>query len=200
MKLVDENITHVYIVGSRLWGTHSHSSDFDLLVVADRLPNGTPKSQHRNQYDITLLAENEFIGHVQQGSLIESVCCLMDDKEACVLRRAQACSHLVDVTAMETWVSKRHAVDREKAKKFWLKGKPEEAYKILQHMITAEATIAGLRVKGKHTSESHKFTLEMSDLQELVQKGKNEDDRAWMEFEWPEVEALHSIRLNNIRR
>jgi hypothetical protein len=47
------------------------------LRPSDNLPTEVPRSQHQNQYDVTILPKAEFIKRVKQGSLIEMVCILM---------------------------------------------------------------------------------------------------------------------------
>jgi len=107
--------------------------------------------------------------------------------------------HLVDIHALRKWVFERHHTDREKAKKFWLKGKREEAYKILQHMITAESVMFKLRARASKAGGINNISLTLLDLQDLVQKGMNESDRGWMQLEWPEVEIMHTIRLDEMK-
>ncbi|KAJ7722768.1 hypothetical protein B0H14DRAFT_3520211 [Mycena olivaceomarginata] len=67
---IPTKIHAVHLVGSRLWGTHSPKSDFDLLiVVADPSANSLKfqTSQHKGQYDATLLTESEFCARGRGG-------------------------------------------------------------------------------------------------------------------------------------
>lgn len=197
LKLQHEEITHIYVVGSRLWGTDSESSDFDLLVIARSLSHKVPRSQHKTQCDITLLTAADLTERAKQGSLIETVCCLLDGDERCVLRRGEPLKHLVrDISTVEEWVAERHLVDREKAKKFWLKEKREAAYKILQHMIMAEYLTRGLKTMATDAAGRLEcIELTVQEIQEFVQRGRDANDRSWIGLGWDEVELLHTARL-----
>ncbi|KAF5386989.1 hypothetical protein D9615_001963 [Tricholomella constricta] len=192
----DAHVSHIYLVGSRLWGTHTEGSDFDLLLVAERLGLETLRSQHKGQYDITLLTKEEFAARVQGGSLIETVCCLLSGDEACVLQEGESMKRLVqDIHVLDAWVTSRHPVDHEKAKKFWLKGKRKDGFKVLQHMITADSVLRGLRKKVQEGRELSSITLTVAELHDFVQGGRDESDWNWLGLEWGEVKEAHAVRL-----
>lgn len=194
LRLHSAAVLNVYLVGSRLWGTHTYASDFDLLIVADHLPPKALKSQHKNQFDITLLTKADFAERVREGSLIETVCCLMNSNEDCVWREGQSMRHMVKgIGPLEAWIVARHAIDREKAKKFWSKGVQGKAYKILQHMITAESVLRVLKDKENGTLEG--LSLSMEELHGAVQSGQNDSDKDWMSQTWAAVEIAHTKRL-----
>lgn len=196
-KLQNFSVNRVYLVGSRLWGTNTESSDFDLLIVADSLPAEVLRSQHNNRYDMTLITQEEFVARVRGGSLIETVCCLLGDEEECVLQGGEPMKHLVqDIPVIDAWIASRHLVDREKAKKFWGKGKQKEASKILQHMIMAESVVRGLNGLGGGTRKQlSSITLTMTDLHGFVESGRDESDWTWYGLDWEEVEKFHTIGL-----
>ncbi|RDB24008.1 hypothetical protein Hypma_008632 [Hypsizygus marmoreus] len=197
LKLQDHNITHAFLVGSRLWGTNTGSSDFDLLFIAETLSSEVPKSQHKNQYDITLLTKDEFTRRLKSGSLIETVCCLVDGDEESVWRTGGSLKRLVpDIAVLEAWVAARQGADCDKAKKFWLKGKKGDAFKILQHMIMAEYVVRALRGKAQDAGgRLNDVSLEVAELRAFVREGRDKSDRDWMDLEWAAVEALHTVRL-----
>ncbi|KAJ7264993.1 hypothetical protein B0H12DRAFT_1263556 [Mycena haematopus] len=189
---IPTKVHSVYLVGSRLWGTHSAKSDFDLLiVVADPISACPPfsKSQHKGRCDATLLTETEFRERVEGGSLIETLCCLIPGSEECVLvhdeahprRGLIAKNHL---QTMRIWIEERGQKDREKAMKFWNKGGEmrEKGWKILQHTIAAECILHGLqRVVDEEKIEPRDVHLTQETLQRLVASGRNDDDRAsWL--------------------
>ncbi|KAF8061659.1 hypothetical protein FPV67DRAFT_1673277 [Lyophyllum atratum] len=200
LSLPETLITHAYLVGSRLWGTNTESSDFDLLLIADSLSSGVPKSQHKNQYDVTLLTNEEFVARMQGGHLIETVCCLLGVAEQCVLREGESMRHLVqEVPVINEWIASRLLIDREKAKKFWAKGKRKDAFKVLQHMIVAKYVVQGLNGKVKSTGgQLRSISLTMDELHGFVQRGTDESDWTWLNLGWEEVEELHTIRLQGV--
>ncbi|KAJ7766761.1 hypothetical protein B0H16DRAFT_1686984 [Mycena metata] len=151
---IPTKVHSLYLVGSRLWGTHSAKSDFNLLVVitdpSSSAPPSFQKSQHKGQYDATVLTEAEFRAQVEAGSLIESLCCLLEPSEECVLMHEESHQRrglVGNLQTMRDWADERAQKDREKAKKFWAKGGAmrEKGWKILQHTIGAETS---LRRKG----------------------------------------------------
>ncbi|KAJ6502034.1 hypothetical protein C8R45DRAFT_924498 [Mycena sanguinolenta] len=207
---ISTEIHSVYLVGSRLWGTHSAKSDFDLLiVVADPVSTSVfPKSQHKGQYDATLLTETEFEAQVKSGSLIETVCCLIpESKEECVLVRdgehpRRALIGKGHLQTMRIWMDERGQKDREKAMKFWSKGGEmrEKGWKILQHAIAAECILHGLqRAVDEENNELQDVKLTQETLRRLVAGGREDDDRAWPAMEWSDVAVAHGERLERIR-
>ncbi|KAJ7311582.1 hypothetical protein DFH08DRAFT_898094 [Mycena albidolilacea] len=188
----------VHLVGSRLWGTHSPKSDFDLLIV------------HKGQYDATLLTESEFRARVEGGSLIETLCCLIPaSEEGCVLvhddddemqqRGLIGKGHL---QKMRIWADERGQKDLEKATKFWAKGGEtrEKGWKILRHIIAAECILRGLqRIVDDDKIDLREVKLKQETLQRLVANGREDDDAAWLALSWEDVQVVHRERLEAIR-
>ncbi|KAF9466231.1 hypothetical protein BDZ94DRAFT_1251453, partial [Collybia nuda] len=173
LSLVDEKVIGIYLVGSRLWGTHSKLSDFDILVIIEDLltPSHILKSRHKNQYDVTLLTKSVFIERIKQGSFIEILCCLIEGDEA-VWRTGEPVKQLIpDIGILDAWVVERNHIDYEKAKKFWIKNKKEEAFKILQHIITATIVIKGIKQKAEIAGHLRHVALNLHELQTLVREG-----------------------------
>ncbi|KAJ6490684.1 hypothetical protein C8R47DRAFT_1123254 [Mycena vitilis] len=209
---IPTKVHSVYLVGSRLWGTHSAKSDFDLLiVVADPVSSTTSfqKSQHKGQYDATLLTETEFRQQVNGGSVIETLCCLIPTSEECVLvdegkpeqrRGLIGKNHL---QTMRAWAEERARKDREKAMKFWAKGGAmrEAGWKILQHVIATESILRGLEgIVDDDKIDLRDVSLTCRTVQGLVAAGREETDRAWLELEWEEVQEEHQQRMERIKR
>lgn len=201
LKLAPEAITNVYLVGSRLWGTNKHSSDFDLLVITESPSEGMPSSQHKDHYDVTVLTTMAFSQRVSEGSIIETVCCMIDPREECVWQAKEPMRHLVkDVHTVEGWVAARHLKDQAKAQKFWEKETQESGFKILQHMIMAECLVQTLKEKeAKTVGGLPKVILTLEELQEAVRRGRRSEDWEWLGLPWKDVEKAHSARLLSIR-
>ena len=105
LRLSNSTNYNVYLVGSRLWGTDSTGSDWDLLVVGD-LPPGQLTSLHKSQYDVKLLDRHEFRARVKEGSFIEVVCALMR-KEDMLQVAFDLGDVVVNPDAMKTYLGAR---------------------------------------------------------------------------------------------
>ena len=144
LRLSNPTNYNVYLVGSRLWGTDSTGSDWDLLVVGD-LPPGQLTSLHKSQYDVKLLDRHEFRARVKEGSIIEVVCAMMR-KEDMMQVAFELGDVVVDPDAMKANLEARQTKDMEKAEKFWLKGNRQPGWKILRHILHATALYHHLAV------------------------------------------------------
>ncbi|KAJ7137807.1 hypothetical protein C8R44DRAFT_766253 [Mycena epipterygia] len=205
---IPTKVHSVYLVGSRLWGTHSKTSDFDLLiVVADPLSSTEQfqKSQHKGQYDATLLSETSFREQVKAGSLIETISCLIPNSDECVLinddTQRRGLNEGAHLQTMRIWAEERGRKDREKAMKFWAKGGEmrEKGWKFLQHTIAAECVLQGLeKIVEEDGISLRDVHLTQATLQELVAIGRQDSDRAWLGLDWDEVQELHRQRITTV--
>ncbi|CAM4879144.1 unnamed protein product [Rotaria socialis] len=155
---------NVYLVGSRLWGTNTTTSDWDLLIVGN-VPSNQLTSLHKAQYDITLLDRQEFIARVKEGSIIEVICALM--------------------RAIKTWLEARQIKDFEKAEKFWLKGNLQPAWKILRHILHATALYNHLVI----ALQKERAFLTIDNVQTIVRSATFLCDKTWMQLDWSNVHA-----------
>lgn len=183
---------NVYLVGSRLWGTNTATSDWDLLIVGD-LPPGQLTSVHKSQYDIKLLDREEFTARVKQGSIIEVVCALLRKED--MLQHAFDTGDLsIDPDTIKTWLDERQAKDLEKAEKFWLKGNRQVAWKILRHLLHANVLHNHLVVflHGK------RVTLTIDEIQTIVRPATFLCDKGWMQMEWSNVNTAVTDALTQL--
>ncbi|KAJ7481153.1 hypothetical protein B0H11DRAFT_2024445, partial [Mycena galericulata] len=204
---IPSRVRTVYLVGSRLWGTNSPKSDFDLLIVVEDPPPYAQlqKSQHKNQYDATLLSETSFRRRVNEGSFIESICCLIPESEDCVLfsdatprRELIPKSHLQSI---RTWSEERRKKDMEKAMKFWAKcgDAREKGWKILQYSIEAECILQGLEaIIDEDKIDLRDVFLDQQTLHQFVETGKRDGDRDWLGLDWAEVLEAHGERIKSV--
>ncbi|KAJ7286353.1 hypothetical protein C8J57DRAFT_662263 [Mycena rebaudengoi] len=212
---IPSQVHTVYLIGSRLWGTHSPTSDFDLLVViADPVSSTSAarwqKSQHKDQCDVTLLSESEFRQQVKEGSIIEALCCLIPDSEECVLmndgapRRRELISK-DQLGSLRAWVDERQRKDREKAMKFWAKGGADmrqRALKILRHSISAECILLGLKIMVEEENIGLKdVILTQENLRRMVAMGiPKEGDTEWLDLDsWDALEAVYRERMQTVK-
>ena len=172
---------NVYLVGSRLWGTNTAGSDWDLLVVGDLSP-GQLTSLHKSHYDVKLLDRDEFRARVKEGSIIEVVCALVrkEDMLQCAFDVGD-----VEVTldAITTWLEARQRKDMEKAEKFWLKGHRQSGWKILRHMVHARILYNYLAP----ALREDRATLTIDDVQACIRAATWLCDKTWMQLDWKEA-------------
>jgi hypothetical protein len=192
LNLPNPESYNVYLVGSRLWGTNTATSDWDLLVVGD-VPLGQLTSLHKSQYDIKLLDRKEFTTRVKQGSIIEVVCALMrkEDMLQCAFDIGDL---LVDPNAINKWLEERQAKDLEKAEKFWLKGNRQPGWKILRHILHAKALYNHLVV----ALREKRVTLTVDDVQTIVSSATLLCDKAWMQLDWSNVHTAANDALTKL--
>ncbi|CAF3622265.1 unnamed protein product [Adineta steineri] len=157
--LPNPNSYNVYLVGSRLWGTNTDKSDWDVLIVGD-VSSEQLSSLHKSQYDIKLLDRQEFIKRAKQGSVIEVICALMRKED--MLQCAFDIGNLsVDSDAIKIWLQERQVKDLAKAEKFWQKGNRQSGWKILRHILHSRALYNHLAdiLREKQTNYCSKITV-----------------------------------------
>jgi hypothetical protein len=169
---------NIYLVGSRLWGTNSDTSDWDLLIVSD-LSSGQLKSLHKCQYDITLLDRQEFAARVNQGSIVEVACALLR-KEDMLSYAFDTTDLQVNLDAMKMWLEDRQVKDFDKAKKFWLKGNQQSGWKILRHVLNSKALYNHLAT----VLSSTRVTLTIHDVQTVARSTALLHDKNWIQLDW----------------
>ncbi|CAF1077224.1 unnamed protein product [Adineta ricciae] len=174
---------NIYLVGSRLWGTNTDASDWDLLIVGD-VSSTQLTSLHKAQYDIKVLDRQEFMQHINDGSIIETLCALMR-KEDMLQYAFDIGQPTIDPATMKTWMETRRAKDLDKAEKFWLKGNRQAAWKILRHILHAKVLydylVIALREK--------RVPLTIDDIQTIVRPASLLCDKSWMQLDWSDVRA-----------
>jgi len=63
LKLNEEDVLGLYVVGSRLWGSATYSSDWDFIVVLKKWPEGR-SSLHSGDIDASAIDKEEFFKRV----------------------------------------------------------------------------------------------------------------------------------------
>ena len=196
LQLSRPELYNVYLVGSRLWGTNTATSDWDLLIVGD-LPSSHLTSVHKSQYDIKLLDREEFAARVKQGSIMEVVCALL--RKGDTLQYAFGTGDLpMDPDTIKTWLEERQAKDLEKAEKFWLKGNRQAGWKILRHILHANVLYNHLVV----FLREKRVTLTIDEVQTIVRPATFLCDKGWLQMEWSNVytavlDALKQLHVND---
>ena len=65
-------VLNIYLLGSRLWGTSTESSDYDLMIICRDYTG--QQSLHTHNIDATVLDINEFNKRVKNYEFIETIC------------------------------------------------------------------------------------------------------------------------------
>ncbi|CAF3881509.1 unnamed protein product [Adineta steineri] len=179
--LPNPNSYNVYLVGSRLWGTNTDKSDWDVLIVGD-VSSEQLSSLHKSQYDIKLLDRQEFIKRAKQGSVIEVICALMRKED--MLQCAFDIGNLsVDSDAIKIWLQERQVKDLAKAEKFWQKGNRQSGWKILRHILHSRALYNHLA----DILREKQVILSIEDVQTSVRSVTYLCDKSWMQLDWSDV-------------
>jgi predicted nucleotidyltransferase len=72
LKLTEKDVTHVYLVGSRLWGTANSKSDYDFIIVHSKWPKEY-QSIHNSEIDATVLHSDEFQRRLEEHEFYETI-------------------------------------------------------------------------------------------------------------------------------
>lgn len=183
---------NIYLLGSRLWGTNTHDSDWDLLIIGD-IPSKLPSTMHKSQYDIKLLDRETFQQRIEEGSLIEVICALLRQED--MLQYAFGLGKIsIRTEAIQNWLNSRELRDFEKAAKFWQKGNRQAGWKILRHLLQARSIFNYLAV----ILREQPVTLTIHDIQRVVRPATALCDKTWMQFEWIDVHAAVNDALNTL--
>ncbi|CAF4255572.1 unnamed protein product, partial [Adineta steineri] len=179
--LPNPNSYNVYLVGSRLWGTNTDKSDWDVLIVGD-VSSEQLSSLHKSQYDIKLLDRQQFIARAKQGSIIEVICALMrkEDMLQCAFNIGDLS---VDSDAIKIWLQERQVKDLAKAEKFWQKGNRQSGWKILRHILHSRALYNHLA----DVLREQQVTLSIEDVQTIIRSVTYLCDKSWMQLDWSDV-------------
>lgn len=73
LKLQDKDVLNVYVMGSRLWGTVTNSSDWDILIVHQCSDAPGHKTAHCGDIDASLLHCDEYRKRLSEHHFLEIV-------------------------------------------------------------------------------------------------------------------------------
>ena len=144
LGLLENHVSHMFLIGSRLWKTHKPSSDFDLLIVANESKGGKQKSEkyccHAGQYDAMVMTSREFCRRLEAhefhllvvSSLQPGSPYILKGDPGSILSQSR---FNFDRQRMFSAITKDVAKDWKKAQKFMIKGKLVTGKKILCHAM-----------------------------------------------------------------
>lgn len=109
VRIRDVQVLNIYLVGSRLWGTHEDDSDFDLVVVvADGTLSGSTVRSATTVggcFDVQLVPESAYREGVEGSDIILAVCASLPQTHVWRERTRVLPSHRIPVlvsTAIES--------------------------------------------------------------------------------------------------
>jgi len=153
LKIPAADVLNAYVIGSRLWGTATSQSDFDLVVVAASWPPSKPQTVHNGMFDAKVLSLANFEERLQQHEFEELKCCWLP--EAFVLKETVPAVQLlkggIDRVKLRHIVTERTEKDLAKAAKFIEKDKKYEGGKILLHALRLNVLGTQLAREGRIT-------------------------------------------------
>lgn len=140
LSLPSDSVLNVYLLGSRLWGTQTSQSDYDLVVVMREWAAPKPETVHNGLFDARVLSKEGFVAKLAENELESLKCCWLPAPH--ILREAIPAQKLLETEAggvdrarLRAGIMERTEKDLAKAAKFLEKGKRVEGGKILLHAI-----------------------------------------------------------------
>lgn len=177
--LEDFNVLNAYTVGSHLWETCHKNSDWDLLVVLERLSSPKPLNLHRSNLEAFLLSVEQYSELIQAHSM--QVLITLWLPENCVLREKINPRELFQFSQLALAASLEHSKERDLriAEKHFRKSDPKQAKKVLLHCTRYLSLGAQIASKGaiyNYTSANEyrevilgNYSTQWSDLMTPVQ-------------------------------
>eukprot|EP01113_Clastostelium_recurvatum_P040695 TRINITY_DN6351_c0_g1_i3.p1 TRINITY_DN6351_c0_g1~~TRINITY_DN6351_c0_g1_i3.p1 ORF type:complete len:409 (-),score=87.48 TRINITY_DN6351_c0_g1_i3:11-1237(-) len=149
LRVEEGDVLNMYLMGSRLWGTHTHASDYDFLIVV-RNTKATAKSKttttmlgekaniavHAGEYDAGVMTETEFIARLARGEMHE--CVLAWAPRHCVWKETiDPRKHINtrDIRPFMNNILEEATKDWAKAEKMIAKGDLQRGRKVLIHCL-----------------------------------------------------------------
>lgn len=194
LNLCSSDKYNIYLVGSRLWGTNTKTSDWDLVIVSEK-PSKSLTSIHKSQFDVKLIDRQEFIEKIHEGSMIEVICYLMN-KEDLIQNDFHINSIEIDLDKINLWLNQRQIKDLDKAHKFWLKGNQKSAWKILRHILHSQSIYNYLR---DNLHQNQQINLTINDIQNIVQPATLLWQQDWIDLDWTQILTSFNQTLTHLQ-
>ncbi|KAI8825356.1 hypothetical protein BJ741DRAFT_632718 [Chytriomyces cf. hyalinus JEL632] len=142
------NVAFAFLFGSRVWGTHTDKSDYDVFVVLWKCAK--VRSSHVQNCDYTIRTVEEFWQEVEQGDFLPTLSLFLPDSHVWVSERfskqRSELKRAVRVGVFRDTVKERCARDWEKADKFASKGQWRAALKVVCHGVRMNTLAARIEV------------------------------------------------------
>ena len=138
LSLKPRDVLNVYLIGSRLWGTASASSDYDLYIVVKG--NASARNSHfkvpGHEVDAVVVGVQYFEQRTNLGRLKE-LSCVWAPQSCKLVERQPPRVGTVDTAALRQSLNEGYAKDWARARKLIEGRKLEEGKKVLSHCVRA---------------------------------------------------------------
>ncbi|KAJ3250004.1 hypothetical protein HDU77_007163 [Chytriomyces hyalinus] len=183
------NVAFAFMFGSRVWGTHTEGSDYDVFVVLWKCAK--ERSSHVRNCDYTIRTVEEFRQEVAQGEFLPTLSLFLPNSHVWVSERfSKLRSELkreVRVGVFRDTVKERCARDWKKADKFASKGQWRAALKIVCHGVRMNTLAARIEA----VAEVDRGSGVLDDLSCVVSQQLWADAKsAYTDQEWQQVRLL----------
>lgn len=160
-RVRNEHVLNVYLLGSRLWGSHHPSSDYDLVVVTcDGAFGSDVLHGHTGAFDIQLLSMRCFMDRLRDHDLIALLCCFLP-AEHIWRERAHISPTLVPSTLAAACLASSNR-SWERARKDCVRGQAMRARKGVAHAVHQRALALQLISAGAVSDFAMQHTLCLS--------------------------------------
>ena len=152
LSIADANVLNVYLIGSRMWGTASNSSDHDLYIVIKG--NESARNSHFKipgfEIDAVVVGMAYFQSRLDSGKLKE-LSCLWAPQSCKLLERHafRVAGNQVDRAALLKSLHEGHEKDWRRARKLVESGRVSEGKKVLLHDLRAHLLAVQIVREGK---------------------------------------------------
>ena len=177
--LDSSSILNVYVVGSHLWGTCHKHSDWDLLIVLDKLSTPKPLNLHKNNLEAFILSLEQYSELIQAHSMQVLITVWLPAH--CVLKETINPRERFHLSRPALAASLQHSKERDLrvAEKHFHKKDSKQSKKVLLHCVrylSLGAQIASHGSIGDYTSANEyrdlilgNYSSEWSDLMASIQ-------------------------------
>ncbi len=146
LGLVERELLNVYIVGSHLWGTCGHGSDWDMVIIVED-PTGArrPLNTHRGNFEAFIVSRDCYTSLIREHAM--QVLITLWLPRALVLREnfdPKILFHL-DPTALMSSLEHTRERDLRVSEKHFRKSNTIQAKKVLVHCL--RYLMLGVQVK-----------------------------------------------------
>ena len=133
--LEDSNVLNAYVVGSHLWETCHKNSDWDLVIVLDKLTSPKPLNLHRSNLEAFILSLDQYSELIRTHSMQVLITVWLP--ESCILRETVNPKKIFQFSQPALIAAIEHSKERDLriAEKHFHKGDSKKAKKVLQHCI-----------------------------------------------------------------